>query len=162
MIEFQRGNYRQARRYSDTLCEIGGKLRVGSEGPFARTLAALADYALTGNDDALDSALGELRVADAKHRLAYTLSRAAQLDCEHRCFDKAQRRAEEALEYATLLNRASEMMLARAILACIASEKGDEKTVAGHEAAIASLREAGVSAWASAYYQERKLGRGVA
>jgi DNA-binding SARP family transcriptional activator len=161
MIEFQRGNYEQARRFSGALQEIGDKLRVGSEAPFAHALAALVDYALTGNDRALDPALEELRVADAKHRLAYTLSRAAQLDCEHRHFDRAQARAEEALEYATLLNRASEMMLARAILACTAGERGDTKSVAEHEAVITSLQEAGVSAWASNYYQERKTAHGM-
>ena len=162
MIEFQRGNYVQARRYSGALREIGDKLRVGSEAPFAHALAALVDYALSGNDNALDAALDDLRVADAKHRLAYTLIRAAQLDCEHRHFDRAQGRAEEALEYATLLNRASEMMLARAILACTAGARGDAGSVAEHEAAITSLRESGVSAWASNYYQERKFAHGVA
>ena len=162
MIEFQRGNYEQARRYSAALQEIGDKLRVGSEAPFAHALAALVDYALTGSDSALDPALEELRVADAKHRLAYTLSRAAQLDCDHQQYDMAQARAEEALEHATLLNRASEIMLARAILACTAGERGDTKSVAEHEAAIKSLRESGVSAWASNYYQERKFAHGVA
>jgi hypothetical protein len=162
MIEFQRGNYEQARRYGEALAQIGDKLRVGSEGPFAHALAALSHYALHGTDEKLDAALEELRVADAKHRLAYTLTRAAQLDCEGGRIDKAEQRAREALEYATLLDRATEMMLARTILACTARERGDHATVARHEAAIASLAESGASAWASAYYEQRKLAYGVA
>ena len=53
------------------------------------------------------------------------------------------------------------MMLARAILACTAGERGDTKSVAEHEAVITSLQEAGVSAWASNYYQERKTAHGM-
>ena len=152
MIEFQRGNYREARDYCETLESIGEKLRVGSEGPFAKAATALCDYALTDNGEALEPALEDLRQVDAKYRLAYILTRAAQLDCERGRLDDAERRATEALEYATLLHRATEMSLARAILACTCRALNDPEAAAEHDAAIAELEATGVAEWASTHY----------
>jgi tetratricopeptide (TPR) repeat protein len=149
MIEFQRGRYEQAKAYCETLESIGEKLRVGSEGPFAAALSALCEYALQDETEALESALEALRVVDAKHRLAYTLTRAAQLDCERGRLDDAARRAAEALDYATLLQRATEMATARGILACTCRASGDPESAAEHEAALAELEAAGVAAWAT-------------
>jgi len=151
MIEFQCGRYEQARTYADVLASIGEKLRVGSEAAFARAVSSLCDLALTDESEALEQALDELREADAKYRLAYTLTRAAQIDCERGRLDIAATRASEALEYATLLQRATEMALARAVLACACQEKGDEDAVNEHKAAIEALEAGGVAAWASDY-----------
>ena len=155
MIEFQRGKYERAKTYSETLIEIGNKLRVGSERPFAFALAALCTYAIEDSDTELVAALDDLRVADAKHRLAYTLTRAAQLDCDRGRIERAMARAAEALEYATLLQRATEMMLARSVLACTSRELGDNEAAAAHEAAVADLDDSGVASWASEYYRQR-------
>ena len=155
MIEFQRGNYAMAKRYSEVLIEIGDKLRVGSEGPFAHALAALCAYAIGDSDAELVAALDDLRAADAKHRLAYTLTRAAQLDCERGRIKQAKERATEALEYSTLLQRATEMMLARSVLACTSKELGHLEDAAAHEAAITDLDCSGVASWASEYYRKR-------
>ena len=162
MIEFQRGNYDKAKSYCEILETIGEKLRVGSEGPFARALSALCDYALTDSSKGLEAALEELRVVDAKHRLSYTLTRAARIDCERGRLDDAGRRANEALEYAILLNRATEMVLARAILACTCREAGDLESTAVHEVAIAELEEAGVATWASHYIRQKAINKKVA
>lgn len=159
MIEFQRGNYEQAQSYCEILETIGDKLRDGSEGPFARALSALCEYALSDSTERLEIALEELRVVDAKHRLAYTLSRAAQLDCERGRLDDAARRATEALDYATLLHRATEMALARAILACTCLANGDAEAVAEHEAAIAELEKTGVAAWALDMFQQQQAAK---
>ncbi len=153
MIEFQRERYEEAKAYCTILEAIGEKLRVGSERPFARALTALCDYATRDGSDALDQALEELRVVDAKHRLAYILTRAAQLDCERGRVDTAARRADEALEYASLLDRPTEKALARAVLACICRARNDAGAVE-HEAAIAELEASGVAAWASAYFRQ--------
>jgi tetratricopeptide (TPR) repeat protein len=155
MIEFERGRYAEARLYCEALQSIGEKLRVGSEGPFAAALAALCDYAADDKSEALEAALEQLRVVDAKHRLAYTLTRAAQIDCERDRLDYAARRATEALEYATLLQRATEMALARAILSCTSRARGDLATAADHEAAIDGLEAAGVATWATAHFQQQ-------
>ena len=154
MIEFQRGRYAEARAYCDTLRSIGEKLRVGSERPYAHALTALCDYALHDESGALEQGLDELRQVDAKHRLAYTLTRAAQIDCERGRLDEAARHAGEALEYATLLHRATEMALARAVLACTCRENGDLTAAKAHEAEIAALENSGVAAWSSAYFRQ--------
>ena len=91
--------------------------REGSERPFARALDALCHYALADDPLPLDSALTELRAADAKQRLAYTLTRAALLDVERQRPDAAAARASEALGYAEALDRATEIVLAHAALA---------------------------------------------
>src|SRR5262249_28083997 len=58
--------------------QLADKTRDGSEGPFARVLVALALLGLgQGDAGALERALDELRVADAKYRMTYGLSRAA-------------------------------------------------------------------------------------
>lgn len=162
MIEFQRGRYREAKEYCRILESIGEKLRVGSEAPFAKALTALCDYALEDDSGSLEPALEQLRVADAKYRLAYTLTRAAQLDCERGRLEGAAQRAREALEYATLLHRATEMALARAILACTCRARNDAEAAAEHDAAIADLEAAGIAEWASAHFHRRAGDNSVA
>jgi hypothetical protein len=154
MIEFERGRYAEATHYCEAMQAIGEKLRVGSERPFANALAALCMYAADDQSDALEPALEQLRVADAKHRLAYTLTRAAQLDCERGRLDAATRRATEALEYATLLQRNTEVALARAILACTSRAGGDRAAASAHDAAIAELEAAGVATWATSHFRQ--------
>jgi len=155
MIEFQRGRYEDALTYCRALVEIGDKLRVGSEGPFARALEALCEYALNDTGDKLEPALKDLRDVDAKYRLSYALTRAAQLDCERGRFEDASRRAQEALGYAELLNRMTEMALARAILACINRANNEPEAAAGHEAAIGELEKGGLAAWVTCYLTQK-------
>jgi len=162
MIEFQRGRYEEALAYCRTLEAIGGKLRVGSEAPFAQALSALCDYALHDNRERIGPALEALRDADAKYRLAYVLTRAAQLDCERGRLDDATRRAEEALGYAELLNRATEMAMARGILACICRASDQREQAKEHEAAIAELEKNGLAAWVSSYLTQKAGSKQVA
>jgi hypothetical protein len=162
MIEIQRGDFARAQAICGMLESIGEKLRVGSEGPFARALSALCDYALNDSDEGLAGTLDELRDVDAKHRLAYTLTRAAQLDCERGRFDAAACRAAEALEYATLLQRATEMALARAVLVCTSRQFNDTEAAAVHEAALAELVKSGVAAWAAAHLRRDAASRKAA
>ena len=118
MLELDAARYESARTHAAELAPIADKLRGGSEAPFAKALAALSQYAL-GDEDAggLDEALEGLRVADAKHRLAFVLTRAAEIDVRRPQPQLAQRRAEEALRLAQVLESPSDIALARAILA---------------------------------------------
>ncbi len=150
MIDIERGRYDGARLRCRTLGEIGGKLREGSEAPFARALEGLCRYALEDCPEGLAAALEDLRVADAKHRLAYTLTRAAELDIERGRFHDAVARAEEALRCAETLQRATETMLARLALARASGALGDEAAREMHMNAIAALDEAAVARWARA------------
>ena len=89
-----------------------------------------------------------LRAADAKHRLAYTLTRAALLDVERQRPKDAIARATEALGYAEALSRATEIVLAHAVLARARQAVADAAGYATHIAALKSLEQAPVARWA--------------
>jgi hypothetical protein len=95
----------------------------------------------------MDAALADLRLADAKHRLAYILTRAAVLDCERGRVDSAVERATEALEYATLLERATEMLIANAVLSHASSKRGDGKMAKLHASEVTRLADEGAAVW---------------
>jgi DNA-binding SARP family transcriptional activator len=145
MIEFERGQYKAARKCCNALALIGEKLREGSEGPFARAASGLCDYAVDDRPEELQQGLAELRVADAKHRLAYILTRA----------EDALAKGEEALEYATLLRRATEMALAHMVLASANRGLKNVDIAAAHEGSAAELMDTGVAEWAREYVSTR-------
>lgn len=147
MIEFERGHPEAARAYCATLIELGEKLREGSERPFARTLDALCHYAITGDATPLDPALEDLRAADAKYRLAYTLNRAALVDLERQRPQAAIQRAAEALRCAETLERVSEVVLAHVILARAHRATNDETACARHMAALVDFEDVPVAEW---------------
>lgn len=148
MIDIERGRPESARAHCAVLIELGEKLREGSERPFAHALDALCHYAITDDAGPLQAALEELRATDAKHRLAYTLTRAALLDVERQRPAAAIARATEALTYAEVLDRATEVMLAHVALACAHRAANDTASYSKHAAALASLEGAPVAGWA--------------
>jgi DNA-binding SARP family transcriptional activator/predicted ATPase len=148
MIDFERGRPEAARSHCKALIELGDKLRDGSERPFAYALDALCHYALADDAAPLESALAELRAADAKQRLAYTLTRAALLDVERNRPRAAIARASEALGYAEALDRATEMVLAHAALALAHQGLADTAGYTKHTAALRSFEQAPVARWA--------------
>jgi hypothetical protein len=148
MIDFERGRPEAARTHCKVLIELGDKLREGSEGPFAHALDALCHYAIADDAAPLENALGELRAADAKQRLAYTLTRAALLDVERNRPRNAITRASEALGYAEALDRATEIVLAHAALARALQAVADTAGYARHMAALKSFEQTPVAHWA--------------
>lgn len=148
MIEIECGHYDLAREYSQILLTLGEKLRYGSEGPFARALDALCGHAVGEPETSLEAALGELREVDAKYRLAYTLTRAALLDLERDHYTSAIGRATEALQYACLLERKTEMILAHLVLAQGYRARTDEQAWRNHYAAVEQLQQSPVAGWA--------------
>ncbi len=148
MIDFERGNYAAALARCTTLLEISGKLREGSEAPFARAAESLCRYAIDDHAAPLALALWELRRADAKFRLTYILTRAALLDLERGRLEDAATRAEEALTYAQTLERATELMLAHSVLAECNRAAGNTPAHQLHAAAVAELHQEPVAAWA--------------
>jgi tetratricopeptide (TPR) repeat protein len=148
MIDIERDGFEAALGRCATLIDIGGKLREGSEAPFARALEALCLYALKDDAGPLEEALAELRIADAKHRLAYTLNRAALLDAERGRPEDALARAGEALEHAEALERYTEMTLAHFALARACQACGDDEGFDRHAAVVAALDGASVARWA--------------
>ncbi|MEH6823760.1 MAG: AAA family ATPase [Motiliproteus sp.] len=148
MIAFERQQYPQALARSQEMIDIGQKLREGSEAPFAHAFSHLCRYAIDGDCQPLDSALEQLRIADAKHRLAYILTRTALLDLQQGQPQAARKHASEALDYAQALERATEMMLANLALALASKATGDDIEHRRAVAAIASLDAASVASWA--------------
>jgi len=148
MIELERGRFDAAKAYCVSLIELGEKIRDGSERPFAHALDGLCHYALTDDTAPLEAALDDLRAADAKHRMAYTLTRAALLDVDRGRHKSALARATEALACAEALDRATEIMLAHVALALASRAANDEASFERHTAALARLENAPVALWA--------------
>jgi DNA-binding SARP family transcriptional activator len=148
MINFHRGRFADAGSRCTELLALGKKLREGSEAPFATALHGLCVYAMEDDPDTLDGALEDLRIADAKHRLAYVQTRAALLDYERGRIDKAVTRASEALACAEVLERATEMMLAHVVLGLGNEASGRGADARRHFAAVDALEAAGVAEWA--------------
>jgi len=147
MLDLQRGRLSEARERCQELVALGDKLREGSEEPFARAIAGLCTYAIDDDASALDAALADLRVADAKHRLAYILTRAALIDSERGRIQAATERATEALRYATVLERATEMLIANAVLSHGHGVLGDRVRAASFRREVERIRVDGASAW---------------
>lgn len=147
ILELQRGRFEHARAHCDELLALGDKLRGGSEEPYARAMTGLCDYAIDDEAEGLDAALADLRVADAKHRLAYVLTRAAMIDCERGRAESATARATEALGYATLLERPTEMLLANAVLSRDCELAGNREGAARFAHEVERLSRGGAATW---------------
>jgi DNA-binding SARP family transcriptional activator len=150
MIAIERGDMATGKTRCEALADIGSRLRSGSEAPFARALAAICASALGENAAGLEPALDELRQVDAKHRLAYALTKAATLDLEHDRVGLAIERGEEALANAEILERATDMLLARLVLAQAYRAQGDPEAFDRQRLAIGEFEPGRVAEWARA------------
>lgn len=137
VLELERNDTEAARTHCRDLVALAGKLREGSEAPFARCLSALAAEAC-GEDtgEEIDAAIESLKTADAKHRLAYALLRATAGDFERGDIDKARGRGEEALRLASILERPSESAMAHVVLLRCALLEGNVKDAERHRRAL--------------------------
>jgi DNA-binding SARP family transcriptional activator len=127
VLRQEQGAWEDALRLAEALDALGAKLREGSEAPFARALHALSRHALGDREAAaaLDTAIHELRLADAKLRLAYTLTRASRIDLEAGDGPRSRARAEEARRTVAVLGRPTELLLAGVALARACRLAGD-------------------------------------
>ena len=105
-------------------------------------------YALQDTADSLEEALQELRIADAKHRLAYVLIRSAFLDIDRGKYETAIAKAAEALEYATLLERDTETTLANLVLVLAYHQCGDQAKCDDHLPAVQQSIAKPIAVWA--------------
>ena len=137
VLELERSDAGAAQALCLDLVALAARLREGSEAPFARCLAVLAAEA-SGEDRAeeIDAALESMRIADAKHRLAYALLRATHGDFARGDFSKAHSRGEEALRLAQILGRPSETAMAHVVLLRSALHRGARDDVERHRAAL--------------------------
>jgi hypothetical protein len=147
MVEVDRGELTAALARCEPLIEIGSRLREGSEYPFALGLRALCEYGLNGTDDELDQSLQAVRQIDAKARLTYLLNRAAALDVRHGCPERALARSREALELAQVMERPTEILLARLNIAEL-QRTGNAADQVQNLECIRQLMEGVVADWA--------------
>jgi DNA-binding SARP family transcriptional activator len=146
-IEIEREDYEAALARCRPLLVMGARMREGSEHPYALALEALCRYGLEGEGEGLDECFDLVRQADAKQRLTYLLNRAAMLDIRRGQLAKALERSSEALQLAELMERPSEILLARINLAVIANKNNG--TVDGpNKASIEALSAGQVAQWA--------------
>ncbi|MDH5676790.1 MAG: AAA family ATPase [Myxococcales bacterium] len=147
--ELERGGLSRACALTPQLVDLGNRIREGSEGPFARAIDAIARYG-SGEDclELIDRELEELRMVDAKQRLAYALVHAAQFDIGRADFERALTRAQEALPIAQVLERPSESLLALYLQARAAQALGQRDAAAAARTALAAHPWQGASAFA--------------
>lgn len=117
-LQVERGHMAYCEAAGAELLALAGRMREGSELPFAQALCALGGLARQqpGASRAFEEALAALRRAESKHRLAFICSSAARLLLEQEEVLGARRLAEEALAAATAIGRPSDMAVALAIL----------------------------------------------
>lgn len=129
------------------LAGIAEKLREGSERDFARAMLSIARCGAgeDGQDPLVDVALEGLRVADAKHRLAWALNRAARGSMRRSRWERARRFAGEAATIAAELEHGSERIAALASLAAIARATGDHAAEASRLGELDALQLDGIS-----------------
>ena len=137
-MEIQRRRYEVAEGLCTELMDLAEKLREGSEASFAQALHCICRLAQVDASATVDLEkwLEALRVEDAKHRLAFTLLSAFELDFDRKDLMQAQARSEEALRMAEALGRPSEIVLAHIGLARIAAARCDESERERHLAAV--------------------------
>jgi tetratricopeptide (TPR) repeat protein len=148
MLDLEQRRHAAAKARCAALIDIGTRLREGSEAPFAHALDAICDYALDDETPALEAAFAALRFVDAKQRLTYALLRAAMLDVERGRHERARTRASEALGYAQRLDRATDLVLAHAVLADASRGMHDRKAFASHARSLEGLERDSVADWA--------------
>lgn len=141
VLRQQEDAWTESRSLAMELDALGSKLREGSEAPFARALLAFCRLAL-GEDESeadLEAAAGDLRLADAKLRLAYVLTRAARRDLDAGNARRAKERAAEAHDAASSLGRPTETVLAGLTLARAHRALGDDRESERVVASLASI-----------------------
>lgn len=125
------------------LREVAGKMAEGSELVQAAALEALARLALgeAGAERACEDAVQALRDLDAKAMLAYALCGLADHAFAAGALEGAERCAGEALTAAALVDRRSELAVARALLGQVALARQDRSAAAAHLLATREDRE---------------------
>jgi DNA-binding SARP family transcriptional activator len=143
LCHLESGDGRAALDRCAALSEVAGKLPEGSEPAMAAALEALARLALDepGAARAAAEAARALEELDAKAMLAYVLCGVADHALARGAVDEAERRAGEALTLAALVDRRSEVAVARALLGQIALARGDRAGATAHLAATRDDRE---------------------
>lgn len=128
MLELERGGWERMEQHAVTLLAVGSEMGE-DDVPFARVLRALAKARDRPEADGqLAAALDALRAASDKSLLAYALDCAAAHALERGRSDIARAWSTEALAAAEAVHRSDEALIAQALLARCALQRGEEST----------------------------------
>lgn len=150
MMEIENESFDDAFELCDEISDLAGRIRPGSEQPFAAALHELCRYARSPavGLDAFERVLQALRVADSKHRLSFTAATAAHLLLKQGDVEQARRLAQEALEASSALNRPSSQ--ARALSILIETADGNDQDRQCWIDQLNGLAAGGLGKWALA------------
>jgi DNA-binding SARP family transcriptional activator len=125
------------------LRDVASKMAEGSEPVFAAGTEALVRLALNedGAERACEDAVVALKDADAKAMLSYVLCWLAEHALAAGELATAERRAGEALTAAALVDRRSDLAMARALLGRVALARHDRRNAQAHLDATREDRE---------------------
>jgi len=121
-LALERPDPEAALRHAKRLTAIAAKMTGGSEGPVTEVLTTLARM-ISGEAVDIERSFDLLRQIDSKGDLAYDLTYLAESELQRGDSDSARRHAEEALDAAELVDRASEAAVARSLLAEITGNR---------------------------------------
>ncbi|HXJ19536.1 MAG TPA: AAA family ATPase [Polyangia bacterium] len=126
-VELEAREHDRVLALSPELERLADKLgESGNEGPFARSLAALARLESGDEEGAgeLDGAIQALERVDSRYHLAYVLNTAAQIAFRRGMLAEARRRSEAAKRAADAVERIGESRRAELVLAAIEAREG--------------------------------------
>jgi hypothetical protein len=164
MIDLERRDLSSVGRLCDEIDEIAGRLNYALP-PVSATFRVLAQLYARGRDmlAALGQALASLRDFDDKAHLAYVLNFAADDALTQGLHAQARTAATEALAVARAMPRATEIVIATAILARIDGASGDRAAATARLQALASECDlTTLSARARAYLERAARDIGLA
>jgi DNA-binding SARP family transcriptional activator/tetratricopeptide (TPR) repeat protein len=127
------GDWAGAGRQCDRLRIVAEKMSGGSEGVKTEMLQTLARFA-AGEPADVDAMLGRLRAVDSKSDLAWALALVAEIEMGRGQKEAARIHAEEALAAAEVVGRASETVIATAILRSAGGARSPGRATAAHTA----------------------------
>ena len=138
-----------ALRHCDRLRLVADKMSGGSEGVKAEMMWTLARFA-AGEPVDVEAMLGRLRAVDSKSDLAWALALVAEIEMRRGQAEAAHAHAQEALAAAEVVGRASETVIANAILRSAGGTQGPDRAGAA--------RAADLTARARRYLEETSHG----
>jgi hypothetical protein len=145
LLEFDRGDFAAAKRFSGPLLELARGLPAGSELPFAYAIGAMAAYAVDAAEESeVEHWFAQLRALRAQRRLLHASAKRSELDLMHGDLARALVHARETLALAEQLARPNERYLSLAIIAHAAARSGLYSEAARTRALLRECKESDV------------------
>jgi tetratricopeptide (TPR) repeat protein len=157
MLALDRDEHTLAKTLAGELVELGTRVRPGAEVAIARALCALTRFVNFGGDETeLAQTVEDLRTADAKYELSFVLTRWAAHTLERGDLEAASALAQDGVEVARAIGRASEIAVATAIRADICRRRGETDAAESELGTLEGTMESDLSATARRWLQRAR------